>query len=291
MANATPPAVTRDEMLRSLTDTQLRAHCAELEAQFLTQPSGYGQWWISKSISAASSELLRRSDGRTVREPAGCAACASQQLTANEFGVPDDVLRAAARPGLVTIRRVTWSLGTTFLCRACGQTTPGITSWRDDASVTVWRLRDWDDETLQQAWLDLGVVCISEDLVGDMGYEPDRDEIRRRLRAAYPGKGERTIGIWAGYWSAFLDMVPGDLVIVPLAGGEAAIGEVRGAYDYIASEPNPRLRHRRQVRWLAPAVPRAALPDDIRRTVNSPGTICRVGAEYADFTVARLAGL
>lgn len=291
MSNAAPPTVTREQMLRSLSDDQLRAHGADLEAQFLSQRSGYGQWWITKSMSAVAQELRRRSGGRTVRQPAGCAACGSHQLTANEFGTPDDVLRAAARPGLVLISQRRWPVGTRFLCRDCGTTTPGVGLGRDDGSVTVWRLRAWDDEDLQQAWLDEGVVCISEDLVGDMGDEPDRAEIKRRLRAAYPERGEQTLGIWTGYWSAFLAMEPGDLVLVPLVRGEVAIGEVRGDYDYIANEPHPRLRHRRLVRWIVPPIPRASLPDDIRRTVNAPGTICRVRAKDADLDLERLAGL
>ena len=152
---------------------------------------------------------------------------------------------------------------------------------RDDRVVTVWRLRAWDDEQLQEAWLQDAVVSISEDVTGDMSRRPSRAVIKRRLELAHPDKGEHTIGIWAGYWCAFLQMAPGDLVVVPLAGQEVAVAEVVGDYEYVPDDPNPRLRHRKAVRWLT-RMPRRLLPDDIRKTVNSPGTICRVRAPDAD---------
>jgi transcriptional regulator with XRE-family HTH domain len=156
----------------------------------------------------------------------------------------------------------------------------------------VWRLRAWDDVAIEQALLDRNLISISADELGDLSDRPRDEEVRARLRAApaLADRSDQAIGLFVSYWRMFrLQMQPGHLVVVPLSGRRVAIGEVVGDYRYVPDEPEPRLRHVRDVRWLS-TIPRAALDEDVRRVVNAPGTICAVGAPQASARLRRLAG-
>ncbi len=152
-----------------------------------------------------------------------------------------------------------------------------------DGSERAWRLRAWDDPAIEDAMLDRSVIAISADEIGDVSAEPSDEELRRRLREApqLDGRSEQALGLFVTYWRSFRSaMQPGEIVIVPLRNGRAAVGEICGDYQYLPDEAEPRLRHVRQVRWLA-TIPRDALDEDLRRVVNAPGTICTIGAPGA----------
>ncbi len=83
------------------------------------------------------------------------------------------------------------------------------------------------------------------------------------------------------YWRYFrMEMAPQDIVVVPLTGSRAGVARITGDYEYDDKEREPKLRHKRQVEWLR-TLPRSDLDDDIRKVVNAPGTICRIGARGA----------
>lgn len=142
--------------------------------------------------------------------------------------------------------------------------------------MTVWRIRAWDDQDVQLRFLDDGLIALSVDELGDMSDSPDNVEIRRRLDAAYPDNGRQSIATRAGYWRMFLyDAQTGDRVLLPLRDRRYAIGEITGPYRYDPAEPDSHFRHTRSVRWLRTG-PRDELPDQVKKVVNAPGTICRV---------------
>jgi transcriptional regulator with XRE-family HTH domain len=152
-----------------------------------------------------------------------------------------------------------------------------------DHEAEVWRVRAWDDVVIEQAMLERQLIAISADEIGDLSRVATDDEVRTRLRAAsaLEGRSDQAIGLFVSYWRMFrAEMHPGHLVLVPLSGRRVAIAEVVGAYRYVADEPEPRLRHVRDVTWLA-TMPRQSLDEDLRRVVNAPGTLCAVGAPGA----------
>lgn len=147
---------------------------------------------------------------------------------------------------------------------------------------TVWRLRAWDDAFLEHEFLGQGVIAISNDEIGPVQEWPGDEGIARRLRTALPERSPQAIGTFVRYWRDFrLDMQPGDTVVVPMSGRRAAIGVVTGEYSYNHDpKTDTKLRHRRAVDWLG-VVDRSDLDDDLRKVVNAPGTICRIGAPNA----------
>lgn len=162
----------------------------------------------------------------------------------------------------------------------------------DDAKA-AWRLRAWDDETLQQAFVRESIVAISADEIGDVTDEPTKAEFRARLRSvpALTDRSDLAIGQFVGYWMRFRSrMAIGDVVVVPLLGARAAIGVVAGDYRYRPREPTPRLRHVRDVEWRVTDLPRRALDADLVKVVNAPGTICAFRPPDAVARLLRSAG-
>jgi len=150
-----------------------------------------------------------------------------------------------------------------------------------DRESRAWRVRAWDDPFLEQRFLDEHAVAMSNDELDDLTDFPDEGSLRRRLQDAHPNRGPQAIGTFVRYWHNFrIDMTPDDMVVVPLSGRRAAVGEVAGDYEYVGDEPEPRFRHRRSVRWLG-VMERDDLDEDLRGVVNAPGTICRFRASNA----------
>lgn len=145
-------------------------------------------------------------------------------------------------------------------------------------AATVWRLRAWDDHALEERFQSESVIAMSADEIGDVTNWPSDAQLRRRLRAGTIGRGEQAIGMFVRYWDDFRNqMKVGDIVVVPLLGRRAAIGVIDGGYTYRPDEADPRMRHTRNMRWIR-TTERAELPDDVRKVVNAPGTICRIKA-------------
>lgn len=157
----------------------------------------------------------------------------------------------------------------------------------------AWRLRAWDDPNLQRLFIARSIIAISENEIGDVTDEPTSEQFRARLRAAsqLATRNERAIGAFVGYWTRFRStMQVDDLVVVPLTGGQAAIGEITGGYEYREAEDELKLRHIRPVRWLATNIKRRDMPADLLKTVNAPGTLCAFSAPHATDRLREMAG-
>jgi hypothetical protein len=161
----------------------------------------------------------------------------------------------------------------------------GIGQASSRATGVVWRLRAWDDADLEAIWMREHIISMSADEVGDLTVWPGHDALKRRLAQALPDRSRRAIGGFVRYWRYFrLEMAPGDLVLVPISDRKVAVARVLGDYLYDPGQPDVRLRHRRTVEWRR-TLNRSDLPDDQRRVVNAPGTICRVKDQAATDSV------
>ncbi len=157
----------------------------------------------------------------------------------------------------------------------------------------VWRIRAWDDPRLAERFRDEGVVAVSEDEIGQAvtGFDSDK-ALRQSLQEKFPKRSENAIGTFVTYWRYFSrDMTVGDTIVLAYRDRrgtlKAAVGAVAGEYEYLANEADERLRHRRAVHWQAD-LDRSELDDDLRRTVDAPGTISRFGAADAGTRLAAL---
>ncbi|MFD4403889.1 helix-turn-helix domain-containing protein [Nocardia sp. NPDC058499] len=153
----------------------------------------------------------------------------------------------------------------------------------------AWRIRAWDDPWLAERFLAEGIVAVSEDDLGQAVTDFASDQALRRIIQDHPdnrGRSENAIGTFVTYWRHFShNMKVGDIIVLAYRERrgklKAAIGTVTGEYEYRSQHDlDKRLRHRRTIRWHL-TLDRSDLPEDLRRTVNAPGTIGRFGAADA----------
>lgn len=133
-----------------------------------------------------------------------------------------------------------------------------------------------DLQTIRTWWGNWGA-----DEFGDLTRWPGPEALAERLSHQHPNRGHQAIGTFVTYWRYFcIEMAPQDIVVTPLTGQRAGVARITGAYEYDGDDREPRLRHKRQVERLR-SVERSDLQDEIRKVVNAPGTLCRIGAEGA----------
>lgn len=145
----------------------------------------------------------------------------------------------------------------------------------------AWRLRAWDDPDIERSFLADSIIAMGGDDMPNLVQWPGDPVVLGTLKTAHPDSGEGALRNFLRYWQVFrLHMTAGDVVVVPLTGSRAAIGEVTADYEYAKDANEPRLRHRRPVAWLN-VVRRDALNNDLRRVVNAPGTVCLFRAPRA----------
>ncbi|HXK22716.1 MAG TPA: NUDIX domain-containing protein [Myxococcota bacterium] len=135
------------------------------------------------------------------------------------------------------------------------------TSDRDSDRVAVWRAWAGDDRALARHFLDAGVlapVARGDALISDEEWR------------AF------TAGIQAG-----------DLVVLELPGGRAAIGEVRSAAVDRPRARDRRLQQVREVAWLA-ELAQSDLPDDVRTRLSAPGVLTPIRVTGAARRLRRL---
>ncbi|WP_336880193.1 hypothetical protein [Rhodococcus globerulus] len=158
-------------------------------------------------------------------------------------------------------------------------------------SLGAWRIRAWGDPGLEESFLSENIIAISEDdIATDVRTIPSDADLRIKIQALHVDRKAVAIGIFLTYWRDFsVNMQVGDWVALPLSGRRVALGTIAGDYEYVAAHDEPKLRHRRSVRWLK-VTERDNLPESLRKTVNAPGTICRFGAANASSQLKLISG-
>lgn len=95
----------------------------------------------------------------------------------------------------------------------------------------------------------------------------------------YPEKSKIAAGLASGVvWVVCKGILKGDIVLCPDGSGTYRVGEVTGDYAFV---PGESLVHQRQVHWLPVSVDRADMPDDLKNSAGSIGTVCDL-SRYRD---------
>ena len=125
--------------------------------------------------------------------------------------------------------------------------------------------------------------------VDDLSGRTTREEIAELVLAAEPKASVHRRGSFTGQLLAFAAettvgdtaITVGDTVVLPLKTrpGQLAIGEVLGAYEH--HKVDDVMRHVRRVEWRRDDVPRTDLALDLRRQLNRPPTVYRIGTANA----------
>ncbi|MEU8108386.1 hypothetical protein AB0C18_32215 [Nonomuraea muscovyensis] len=159
------------------------------------------------------------------------------------------------------------------------------------ASPRAWMVRGGREGERELRALDEGLIVVGWHEVGDLSGYTTRDELAEALRGAFPTDSPNTIANWRGQlWRFTTEIQRGDLVVMPLKShpGHIAIGEVAGPYEHRPQEP-VEFQQVRKVSWLRRDVSLDTVKDDLRASLNSMLTICRLAQDDAARRIAAMA--
>ncbi|MFI0895899.1 CBS domain-containing protein [Streptomyces sp. NPDC020983] len=156
--------------------------------------------------------------------------------------------------------------------------------------MRAWVVRAGEHGEREQGALASGVLGVGWDrLAGELADTTTRDDIKALVAAAYPDEGSYTVGNWTGQLHRFVHQIlPGDLVVLPLRSGRLAVGRVTGDYEYRAGVALG-TRHSRRVDWIVTDIERQQVQSDLLDSMGSLLTVFELSRFGAAERVAALA--
>jgi restriction system protein len=147
---------------------------------------------------------------------------------------------------------------------------------------SAWQVRAGRQGERDQEALAEGLAIVGWGGVPALGRFDDKEALKAGLREHYPQRSTYVIGNWAGQlWRFYREMSEGDLVVMPLKNvRQFAIGEVTGSYHY-RPDATPDCRHARPVRWLRTGIDPGEFGPDLRSSLGSLLTVCRLSRHEA----------
>jgi restriction system protein len=156
--------------------------------------------------------------------------------------------------------------------------------------MAVWLIRAGSHGEYEQKFIQEGRVYVTwDDLDVDLAKLEQRSELVDAMTQQYPDAKPKTIMNWVSQvWPFAHDIKKSDLAILPLKSQPAIqIGEITGDYRFEPAGPNP-FFHRRAVKWIGEAIPRANFGKDLLNTFGAFMTICRVQRNNAEARIAAM---
>ncbi len=140
-------------------------------------------------------------------------------------------------------------------------------------SERAFRIHAWLDDELEQQMIANGFVSVGGNEIGDLADISDAEQIRQQIETSMTDRSQRAVAIFVGYWRRFLwEASNGDFVVLPMRDRTVAIGVFTSGYHYVETA-DQHTRHRRNVHWLAIAVPLSTFADAERKVIQGRHTI------------------
>jgi restriction system protein len=156
--------------------------------------------------------------------------------------------------------------------------------------TSAWQVRAGRHGERDQESLAEGLTIVGWGGVPDLGRFDSREALKAALRDCYPQRSNYVIGNWTGQlWRFHRDMREGDLVVMPLKNvRQFAIGEVTGPYVH-RPDSTPDCRHARPVNWLRTDIDPGEFEPDLRGSLGSLLTVCRLSRHDAARRIGEVA--
>lgn len=155
---------------------------------------------------------------------------------------------------------------------------------------SAWQVRAGRQGERDQEALAEGLAIVGWGGVPALGGFGSKDALKAGLRECYPQRSNYVVGNWAGQlWRFYREMSEGDLVVMPLKNvRQFAIGEITGSYHY-RPDATPDCRHARPVRWLRTGIDPGEFEPDLRGSLGSLLTVCRLSRHEAARRIGEVA--
>ncbi|MFJ9786419.1 CBS domain-containing protein [Amycolatopsis sp. NPDC101161] len=147
---------------------------------------------------------------------------------------------------------------------------------------SAWQVRAGRRGERDQESLAEGLAIAGWGGVPELSRFDTREALKAGLREFYPERSNYVIGNWAGQlWRFYREMSEGDLIVMPLKNvRQFAIGEITGPYRH-RPDSTPDSTHARPVRWLRTDVDPGEFEPDLRGSLGSLLTVCRLSRHDA----------
>jgi restriction system protein len=148
-----------------------------------------------------------------------------------------------------------------------------------EVGPAAWLVRGGRHGEREKICLDQGLAIVGWQNIEDIVECRTKEELRRRVRAACPDAGKRSVSNWTGQLWRFTRIIQlGDHVVLPLktsskSSPKIAVGRVVGEYQYDMGAPEG-LRHTRAIEWLRTDIRRSDIQQDLRDSMGSLLTVC-----------------
>ncbi|MFC4913237.1 CBS domain-containing protein [Actinomadura gamaensis] len=155
----------------------------------------------------------------------------------------------------------------------------------------AWLIRGGRQGEREERALGEGLAIAGWSEVGDIGACKTWADLTESLRESYPEVSRNVIGNWTGQlWKFTTEIQNGDLVVMPLRTrpGRVAVGRVSGPFEYRPDEPDG-FRKVRKVDWVRDDIRWDSIKPDLRASLGSLLTICRLTRNGAAERIAHLA--
>lgn len=162
---------------------------------------------------------------------------------------------------------------------------------RRDDEPRAWLIRGGRDEEREARALREGLAITGWTELGDLSGIKTWAGLTSELQRVYPEAARNVIGNWTGQlWKFTTEIQEGDLVVMPLKTnpGHIAVGRVIGPYEYRSAEREG-FRQVRKVEWIRADIPGEAIRPDLRASLGSLLTVCRLTRNDAARRIAALA--
>ena len=158
----------------------------------------------------------------------------------------------------------------------------------EHGQVNVWLFRAGQDGEDEEIWLDRDLAVLGYREVGDLAKCRSQDDVRDRVKAAYPNAKAQAITNATTYLRQFaVDPGLGDLVVMPRKGQPTvAIGRITGPYAHADVDGDS--RHTRPVEWERRDFRRDSLGADVVKKFKTLGTACLLGGPELADRIARI---
>ncbi|MBT2207508.1 CBS domain-containing protein [Actinomadura sp. NEAU-AAG7] len=160
-----------------------------------------------------------------------------------------------------------------------------------DGEPRAWLIRGGRDGEREPRALQEGLAIVGWNELGDLSALRTWADLTSELQRVYPDATRNVIGNWTGQlWKFSKEITEGDLLVMPLRSpfGFFAVGRVTGPYEYRSAEP-PGFRQIRRVKWLRSDISGEAIRADLRASLGSLLTVCRLARNDAARRIAVLA--
>ena len=156
-------------------------------------------------------------------------------------------------------------------------------------TAAAWLIRAGHGATLYDHNIEHGIAGLGWE-VPDLRRLLNRDELKDRLRSAYPDEPDGTVSFWTGLlWKLRTQVSLGDLVAMPRARvSEVALGTVTSEYWYSDDESDPEMRHRVSVDWKRGDVPGTSIRPDLRSMLGRRPSIQSITGNDAPWRLQQL---